>query len=203
MSVFDIANERRISGIADAVCRLLPDANMSVLDVGCGDGALARQIMNRRPALAFEGVEVVKPATPRMPISLYDGNTLPCGDGAFDVVLCADMLHHTTAPFDLLREACRVAKSYVVVKDHVCNTRTDKILLTSMDWLGNVGKGVPLPFHFLSSAQWADGFASLPYAVVRRIDAIQYWGWPLCMLVDRRFHFAALLARAGDRSGGD
>lgn len=203
MNVLDIANERRIAGIADAVCRLLPDTNMTVLDVGCGDGALARRIMTCRPTLAFEGVEVVEPAAPRMPIGLYDGKTLPFRDDAFDVVLCADMLHHTTSPFDLLREACRVARSYVVVKDHVCDSRVDRILLTGMDWLGNVGKGVPLPFHFLSSDQWSDGFASLPYAVVQRIDAIQYWGWPLCMLVDRRFHFAALLARAEARSGGD
>lgn len=195
MNVIEYANRRRIEGIAAAVGRLLPDAPMRILDVGCGDGSLALEISKQRDGLDFEGVEVVPPAHCFVPMQQYDGAVLPFGDQAFDAVLCADMLHHTASPLIMLREACRVAKGYVIVKDHICDTTLDRIILTSMDWLGNVGSGVPLPFRFLSSRQWHDLFAALPYQETSRIEGLQYWGWPMRTIVDRRFHFVAVLQR--------
>lgn len=195
MNVIEYANRRRIEGIATAVCRLLPDAPMRILDVGCGDGSLAHEIAKQRVGLEFEGVEVVLPSQCRVPIQRYDGVVLPFEEQAFDAVLCADMLHHTKSPVDVLREACRVAKTYVVVKDHICDTALDRVILTSMDWLGNVGSGVPLPFRFLSSRQWRDLFAALPYQETGRIKSLRYWGWPLRTILDRGFHFVAVLQR--------
>jgi ubiquinone/menaquinone biosynthesis C-methylase UbiE len=125
----------------------------------------------------------------------YDGAVLPFGNHAFDVVLCADMLHHTESPSGVLREACRVAKRCVIVKDHICDTLLDRAILTSMDWLGNTGTGVPLPFRFLSSRQWSELFVTLPYRETERIEGLQYWGWPIRSVLDRRFHFVAVLQR--------
>lgn len=193
MKLLSVANERRIEGIAQAVSRVLPDSAMRILDVGCGDGSLAKRIMELRPAVSFEGVEVVLPHVRHVPMQSYDGSILPFADGAFDAVLCADMLHHTAAPLEVLREACRVARSYVIVKDHVCDSRLDRTLLTFMDWLGNVGKGVPLPFRFLSSREWRETFDALPYVESVRIDGLRYWGWPLTCVIDRHFHFISVL----------
>lgn len=39
MNVIEYANRRRIEGIAAAVCRLLPDAPMRILDVGYRDSS--------------------------------------------------------------------------------------------------------------------------------------------------------------------
>lgn len=201
MKLIQNANQRRIEGIAAAVCRLLPQGAMRVLDVGCGDGSLARQISQQRSDLEFEGVEVVLPGERHVPMQQYDGATLPYADHVFDAVLCADMLHHTESPLRVLQEACRVARRYVVVKDHVCDTLLDRVLLTGMDWLGNVGSGVPLPFRFLSSTQWHELFAALPFEEFGRIDALQYWGWPMRIIVDRRFHFVAVLQRTASGEG--
>lgn len=193
MNLIERANQRRIKGIAKAVSRLVPNAVMNVLDVGCGDGSLARQIMDLLPGSQFEGVEVVLPSKQHVSMQRYNGISLPFEDNAFDAVLCADMLHHTDSPMAVLQEACRVAKSYVIVKDHICDSRLDRIILTVMDWLGNAGKGVPMPFRFLSSDEWDAIFDALPFEEVRRIDAIHYWSWPLRAVIDRRFHFVALL----------
>jgi len=193
MSVIARANQRRVDGIAKVVARLMPRTPVRVLDVGCGDGSLARQIMNLLPGSEFEGVEVVLPPEQHVAIQQYDGVLLPFDDDSFDAVLCADMLHHTESPLRVLQEACRVARSYVIVKDHLCDSTLDRLILTAMDWLGNVGKGVPMPFRFLSSTEWDAVFKELPFVEVERIDSIHYWGWPVRELVDRRFHFAALL----------
>lgn len=197
MNLIARANQRRVDGIAKAVSGLVPGVAMRVLDVGCGDGSLARQIMDLLPGSRFEGVEVVLPSQQHVSIRQYDGVTLPFEDDAFDAVLCADMLHHTESPLAVLQEACRVARSYVIVKDHVCDSRLDRVILTVMDWLGNVGKGVPMPFRFLSSDEWQTIFQELPFREVRRIDAIHYWGWPVRAVVDRRFHFVSLLQAPG------
>lgn len=193
MTFIERANQRRIEGIAQAVCHLMPSTVKRVLDVGCGDGSLARKISQYRPGLEFEGVEVVLPVEQRVPMQRYDGNELPFKDGSFDAILCADMLHHTKSPAAILREACRVARECVVVKDHICDTISDRIILTCMDWLGNTGTGVPLPFEFLSSQQWSDLFCSLPFKEAGRIEGLQYWGWPMRSIVDRRFHFVTVL----------
>ena len=197
MTFIEQANEKRIDGIARAVCSLLPQGSMTMLDVGCGDGTLAQRVAMQRPGFSFEGVEVVIPEDTCIPMQHYDGTTLPFPDKSFDGVLCVDMLHHTEMPIAILREACRVAKQYVVVKDHICDGLIDRSILTCMDWLGNVGTGVPLPFRFLSSQQWHDVFAALPYKETGRLEPLQYWGWPMRMIVDRQFHFVSLLENPG------
>jgi ubiquinone/menaquinone biosynthesis C-methylase UbiE len=200
MRFIESANERRIAGIASAVCRLMPVGVRRVLDVGCGNGSLAKRISEQRPGLEFEGVEVVLPVEQRVPMQCYDGTVLPFPDGSFDAILCADMLHHTASPAAVLLEACRVARECVIVKDHICDTIPDRVILTCMDWLGNAGTGVPLPFRFLSTQQWSDLFVTLPYNEVDRIEGLQYWGWPMRNVFDRRFHFVAVLQRTSSKN---
>jgi hypothetical protein len=36
---------------------------------------------------------------------------------------------------------------------------------------------------------------TLPYRETERIEGLQYWGWPIRSVLDRRFHFVAVLQR--------
>ncbi len=49
---------KRIQVIATHMATLLPDEG-SVLDVGCGDGQICKLILDRKPGLTYEGLEVV------------------------------------------------------------------------------------------------------------------------------------------------
>ena len=49
---------RRIRVLARHLAELLP-RNASVLDVGSGDGLLARRVVEARPDLRFRGVDVL------------------------------------------------------------------------------------------------------------------------------------------------
>ena len=87
----------------------------SVLDVGCGRHGLACV----RPELPFVGVDVAfdGPPTPTMVAFQAPPGPLPFADGAFDTVLCLDVLEHLP-PADrpaFVAELARVAARRVLV----------------------------------------------------------------------------------------
>src|SRR5439155_15302657 len=84
---------RRIRVLAGHVADLLP-RDASVLDVGSGDGLLARRVLDLRPDVRIQGVDVLARPTAYIPVALFDGVTLPAADGAFDAVIMLDVLHH-------------------------------------------------------------------------------------------------------------
>lgn len=186
-------DRRRLEGIARAVGPMLPDGNASLLDVGCGSGALAERLARIRPDLRVTGVDVVMPPDCRIRTLRYDGRALPFADDSFDIVLCADMLHHTSDPEAVLREAARVARARVIVKDHRADGWWDRQILTALDWIGNVGTGVPMPFNFLSSWQWQALFDRVGLTVETEHHGLRYWPWPVSQLIDRELHFAVKL----------
>ncbi len=92
----DLALIHRLMGNWDAVIERLaagPKPN-SVIDIGCGDGALLREIRNKLHVQQVTGIDL-KPsgcAVPEIPIVVADATAdpLPCADAAVSVM----MLHH-------------------------------------------------------------------------------------------------------------
>src|SRR3954468_1814684 len=90
-----------------------------VLDVGSGDGHIASLIARLRPDIDIQGIDVLARPQSAIPVQLFDGTTIPFADKSFDRVMFVDVLHHTDDPSVLLREARRVARGTVVIKDHL------------------------------------------------------------------------------------
>jgi len=126
----------------------------TILDMGAGDGRLARSLMDARPGLQITGVDIGPRPGACIPVVAYDGARLPFADRTFDLVLLSDVLHHALDPTVLLREALRVTRGRVLIKDHYWRTRWDRWLLTASDYLGNRVYGVPLPYAFLRLEDW-------------------------------------------------
>ena len=89
--------KRRIQVLAQALADFLP-RNARVLDVGCGSGTLAKGIMTLRPDVTIEGIDVLVRPNTEIPVTEFDGNTIPWPDQHFDVALIVDVLHHTDDP---------------------------------------------------------------------------------------------------------
>jgi SAM-dependent methyltransferase len=184
---------RRAKVLATEFATVLPDA-LTVLDVGCGDGLIDRLICQQRPELSITGVDVlVRPQT-HIAVQQFDGVHLPFEDKSFDVVLFTDVLHHTEDPEVLLREAKRVARLALVLKDHTKEGFLAYLTLRFMDWVGNARHGVALPYNYWTHSRWMSALRSLGLTVQFWKGALGLYPRPARWLFDRRLHFVARIA---------
>jgi SAM-dependent methyltransferase len=186
---------RRARVLADALAPLIPAEVRSVLDIGCGDGTIAGLLAEHRPDLAIEGVEVIPRPSCRIPCRAFDGAQLPFPDRSFDVCLFVDVLHHTTDVTQLLREAARVSRSHVVLKDHLSESSFDDAILRGMDWVGNRPHGVTLTYNYQSFHQWQQHFAACGLRATQISTALPLYPFPFSQLFGRKLHFVAQLTK--------
>jgi SAM-dependent methyltransferase len=183
---------RRVSVLARNAAELLPSGIADLLDCGSGDGTLGALVAQRRPEVTVAGLEVHARPASAIPVALFDGRTIPFGDRSKDAVMLIDVLHHAEDPRALLREAARVARRAVVVKDHLTDAWLANARLRAMDWVGNVGHGVSLRYEYWSRAQWRDAFADARLEVREQRENLGIYPAALHGLLERNLHFMAL-----------
>ncbi len=182
---------RRVRVLAEHLCRVLPE-QATVLDIGCGDGLLSRQVQDRRPDLRISGIDVLVRERTHIPVAPFDGQRIPLADGVVDVAMFVDVLHHTSDPMVLLREARRIARRAVVIKDHTMEGFLAGPTLRFMDWVGNARHGVVLPYNYWKRQQWWDAFESLGFRVELWERALGLYAFPGSLFFGRSLHFLAL-----------
>jgi SAM-dependent methyltransferase len=186
--------QRRTRVLGELLAALIPQG-ASVLDVGCGDGTIAGLIAQLRPDVSIQGVEfMVRPGC-KIPCHSFDGATLPYPDASFDVCLFVDVLHHTQDPAILLREAVRVTRKFVLLKDHLDENILDDFTLRFMDWIGNRPHGVVLAYNYQSREQWAGYFLMCGLKEESWNRDVPLYPWPLRLVAGRGLHFVSLLRK--------
>jgi len=188
-----LVHPRRVRVLAEHVARLIP-SNAQVLDVGTGDGLLAAAIGTRRPDLRIEGIDVLVRDAVAIPVTPFDGRVVPKASRSVDVVTFLDVLHHADEPVALLREGARVARSCLVIKDHLCDGRFARWILRFMDDVGNARQGVALPYHYWSSRQWSDTIQELSLdRAVWQPGGLGLYPWPASVVFGDGLHVMARL----------
>lgn len=182
---------RRVHALAEHLGPLLP-AHGDVLDVGCGDGLLDRLMMEQQ-VVNITGLDVLRRPHTHIPVTLFDGSHMPYADKSVDAVLFVDVLHHTSDPMQLLREARRVARRCVVIKDHCADGWLAVPTLRFMDWVGNAPHGVVLPYNYWSEQAWRKAFVDLELFVGHWQQRLGLYPPPAAWLFERRLHFVARL----------
>jgi SAM-dependent methyltransferase len=181
---------RRIGILAEHLAEILP-SGASVLDVGCGDGRLADRIQHRRPHTRISGIDVlVRPET-SIPVHSFDGQTIPIADEGVDAVLFVDVLHHTEDPMVLLREATRVARRAILIKDHTLDGLLAGPTLRFMDYVGNAHHGVALPYNYWSRRRWEEAFRELGLTIHVWKTDLRIYPRPADLIFGRALHFIA------------
>lgn len=187
---------RRVDVLSSRIAEAIPEGG-SVLDVGCGDGQIAVNIMAKRPDLSFTGVDImVRPRT-HIPVTEYDGDTLPLADKSHDYATIVDVLHHTGDPAAVLRETLRCVRKGVVIKDHLREGFLAGPTLRLMDWVGNRGHNVVLPYNYLSREEWDRAFAGAGCEIASWTQDVGIYPAPASWFFDRDLHFIALLVPKG------
>ncbi len=188
----DLVLGRRMKTLARHFARLLP-MHGSVLDVGCGNGIIAKLVMQARPGLLIEGIDIAERHECAIPMQVYDGGIFPFPDNSFDAVMFVDVLHHTVNPLAVLKEAARVTRDAIVVKDHFCKSRTAWYRLAFMDWIGNRPHDIVLPYNYWSPEQWSQAWTQLgtePDLVITKLGLYPRFVRPL---FEYGLHFVARL----------
>ncbi|MCG8584022.1 MAG: class I SAM-dependent methyltransferase, partial [Pirellulales bacterium] len=198
MSVIDrahgsLVHSRRVRVLAEKIADILPQ-DASVLDVGCGDGLLARKIIESRPDIDIRGVDVLVREDTAIPVKAFDGTQIPHGDRSFDVVMFVDVLHHTEDPMVLLQEARRVARRAIVIKDHTLDGFMAGPTLRFMDRVGNARHGVALPYNYWPKQRWLNAFDELGLNIELWIDRLGLYPWPGGAIFERSLHYLTRLS---------
>lgn len=185
---------RRTEVLASWLVDLFPAEATRLLDVGSGDGTIAALVRDRRPGTEVEGVDVlIRPRT-LIPVQAFDGRTLPFSDGEVDVVTLIDVLHHVDDPDELLGECLRVSRHGVIIKDHFRQGPLAHRRLALMDWVGNRGHGVRLPYGYLSPQEWTELYGRLGTRIERVETSLGLYPAPVRPLFEDGLHFVARLA---------
>lgn len=155
-----VALNRRLEVLSRELAKMIPEG-ASVLDVGSGNGEIAKRIMAQKPGIRIDGIDVVVRKDSAIPVSFYDGITIPRDGGSYDYVMCIDMLHHSDNPAAMLGEAKRVASKGVILKDHNCDSWLARKIISFTDWFANAQYGVPMTYNYYSRSGWREMWQQL------------------------------------------
>jgi SAM-dependent methyltransferase len=185
---------RRVSILSDWFAKLTPPG-ARVLDVGCGDGLISALLRSKRPDIEILGIDVLARPHTHIPVEIFDGIHFPFAADSFDLVVFSDVLHHTNEPAVPLREARRVARRGILIKDHYRKGLAAGARLRFMDWVGNARFGVELPYNYWSEAQWRSAWKDLGLRPEQLIDRLQLYPLPADWFFGAQLHFIALLEK--------
>ena len=187
-----LVHSRRIRRLCHELSVLIPK-DAEVLDVGCGDGKLAALIREIRPDVKMQGIDVLVRKQTEIPVKEFDGTRIPFPDKSIDVIMFVDVLHHTDDPRVLLEEASRVARSFVVIKDHTDDGFLSNATLRFMDWVGNKPHGVVLPYNYWRERQWRQAFNDLKLEILAWKSDLGLYPFAADLLFGRGLHMIAKL----------
>ena len=128
-------------------------------------------------------------------IQQYDGHSFPFPDNCFDTVMFIDVLHHTNFSVQLLKEAFRVARRHVIIKDHLCESRLAWCTLMILDWAGNMPYKIKVPCNYFSRVQWEKNFQKASLIVDTWHSSVKTYPLPLSLVFDRYYNFITRLSK--------
>lgn len=191
----------RVERVSRALAAQIGRAS-SLLDIGCGDGTVARDLAAHVGASRVAGVDIKVRPEVAIEVVAYDGVTLPFPTGAFDAVVISDVLHHCHDPRAVLREALRVAGKVVAIKDHFRLGPVSEKILLWMDIVGNAGPAVEVRGTYFSPLEWAEMVAGAGGRFTGIEWPLRIHDLPFRLVTQDRVQFAARVEHGVPRKAG-
>jgi ubiquinone/menaquinone biosynthesis C-methylase UbiE len=137
--------------------------NDTILDIGSGTCNICEILSKKGYKITPLDVQDLSFVNNIKPI-IYDGNKIPHDNNKFDKALILTVLHHTSNPEKILREAKRVSKRIVTIED-VYSNRINKYVTYFFDSLLNL-EFMGHPHTNKSDGQWKKTFEKLGLKLV-------------------------------------
>jgi len=160
-----------------------------ILDVGC-DQAVLRDLL---PDAEYTGVDVS--GRPDIELDLEKAEKLPFENGAFDCVICIDVLEHLDNLHRVFGELVRVTREYLVISLPNCWCGARKPIARGRGELGHYGLPVERPpdrhkwfFSLTQARDFLEGQASTSNITVVDVYATEK-PRPLLVRVLRRLRY--------------
>jgi len=156
------------------------------------DGLLAHAVAERLGVQEVRGVDVKLQPGARIDVVRYDGRVLPFEDARFDLVTVCDVLHHTTDPLTVVREAMRVLKPQgaLIIKDHFRWTPWSNGVLLAMDVFGNYKAGVVVRGNYLTPPGWIELVTGAGATIDRLAWPLEIHDLPFRLVARSEYQFA-------------
>ncbi|MFA5933016.1 MAG: class I SAM-dependent methyltransferase [Microgenomates group bacterium] len=190
-----LIHNKRIHILEQKINAIIPKNTQSVLDIGCGDGLISSIIQKKRSTLEIQGLEVFKRNKCLIPCKYFNGKKIPYKNNSFDLCMMVDVLHHTTDINVLLKEAQRVTKRYILIKDHIYSNKFEFYILKVMDWVGNKPYGVKLVYNYQRDKEWKELFKLNKLNILKWQNNLPLYIFPFNLLFGRKMHVLILLEK--------
>ena len=106
---------------ATALCARAGLRPATLVEIGCGDGALLAELAARGLSPVLDGfelspkaAEIAKQRGVARRIEAFDGAHVPVADDAYDLAVLSHVLEHVPDPLPLLEEAARIATHVLI-----------------------------------------------------------------------------------------
>lgn len=156
---------KKICAAITSLMRAESAANYRILDIGCGDALISLLLSREQTGTKVVGCDVMMREKTYAKVDKINGKRLPYADKSFDAALFVDVLHHTENAVILLKEAIRVSRGFIIIKDHIMRGELSLKVLRFMDRVGNERYGVSLPYDYWTKARWLKTFRLLGLGV--------------------------------------
>jgi ubiquinone/menaquinone biosynthesis C-methylase UbiE len=203
----DPLNRVRISAVLEKLLQINPH---SLLDAGCGGGALLRMFADRQPEAFAAGCDFAPVNDPRFHPVTGDIDALPFSDAAFEAVVCCETLEHLPGPSGALTECRRVlapgGRLVITVPNLFCLDSVEgrlHVFETIGRALGRAGvtpryrNGINTHIHRLTPKKWgeiieAGGFAIIEQQPVYTFPYIPYFLKPMKRIESALFRLSGV-----------
>lgn len=160
-SIYKVARARAIDIVNKIESFLKRDS--LILDIGSGTCNVCEVLQSKGFRVVPLDVQNLSFVDNIRPI-IYDGNKMPFKDNEFDVSLISCVLHHTSKPDDILREAKRVSNSIIIIED-IHSNLLHKYVNCFFDSLLNL-EFIGHPHSNRSDKEWRRAFQNFGLKVI-------------------------------------
>ncbi len=113
-----LAKDRYKNEQIDTIIGMMPLDVHTILDIGCGDGAITNRLNDQYNVVAIDrSKEAIKHLEQSIVAIQCDAAKLPLTESAFDLVFSSEMIEHISDHLleDVISEIKRVSKRYILI----------------------------------------------------------------------------------------